>query len=664
MKEKTIAIAGNPNTGKTTIFNALTGLRQKTGNWPGVTVEIKEGYFVYKNVKFRVIDLPGTYSLTSYTEDEKIARDFLVKENIDAVVVVVDASNLERNLYLVSLLSELQQNIVVDLNMIDIAESNGIKIDTEKLEKILGIPFVKTIGNRNYGIENLKESILKSVEKKKTEFFKINYGEEIEKTIEEIEKIIGNLSSPYPSRFFAIRLLERDEEFTEKIRKNKEIYKKICEIIEKKEKKVKNLEEYIIEKRYGFIHGLVKECISRINIIEAKIELTNKLDTIFTNRFLGLPIFLFFMWITFQIVFKWGAPFSQLLGRFFSFIGEKFASLLLFLNFPNWFISLIKDGIIAGVGSIIVFLPNIFLLFFIFSALEDSGYMARAAFVTDRIMHKIGLHGKSAIPLILGFGCNVPAIMATRTLETKKDRILTILTIPFMSCSARLPVYLLFTGIFFKKYQGTILFSLYLVGIIIGILSAKFFKSLFFREQTIPLIMELPPYHIPLLKNMFISAWERSYLFLRKAGTIIFSGVVLVWVLSHFPFSVEFAGKESIIGKIGSFLAPALKPAGFGFWQASVALLFGLIAKELVVGTFGTLFGGEEQLPHVLSKFFSPIAAYSFMLMSLLYMPCIATIAVIKQEAGGKWAFLSTLWSIFVGWSFAVIFYQIASIWR
>lgn len=369
------------------------------------------------------------------------------------------------------------------------------------------------------------------------------------------------------------------------------------------------------------------------------------------------------MWITFQIVFKWGAPFSEFLDTSFSFIGEKLASLLSLLNFPLWFISLIKDGIIAGVGSVIVFLPNIFLLFFIFSALEDSGYMARAAFVTDRIMHKIGLHGKSAIPLILGFGCNVPAIMATRTLETKKDRILTILTIPFMSCSARLPIYLLLTGIFFQKHQGTILFSLYLTGIIIGILSAKFFKTLFFKEETIPLIMELPPYHFPVLKNMFISAWERSYLFLRKAGTIIFAGVVLIWLLRYFPVSVEFAGKQSIIGKFGNFFAPFLKPAGFGFWQASVALLFGLIAKELVVDTFGTLFGGEKQLPLILSRIFSPPAAYSFMLMSLLYIPCIATIAVIKQEIGGKWALLSTLWSIFAGWTVAVIFYQIASIW-
>jgi ferrous iron transport protein B len=659
MDEKVIIIAGNPNTGKTTIFNALTGLRQKTGNWPGVTVEVKEGYLIYKNTRFKIIDLPGTYSLTSFTEDEKIARDILVNQKVDAVIVIADSSNLERNLYLVSLLLELKQKIVVDLNMFDIAEKKGIMIDTEKFEKILGFRFVKTVGNKKAGIDTLKKVVYEAVYgEEKGVMPKVNYGREMEEAIASIKSKIEDIAPPYPPRFFAVRLIEKDADFINIIQ-NKDVYKDIKEVLNELDIRFPNIEDYLIEKRYGFIHGLAKECVSRKDIIEAKIEFTNRLDRIFTHSFFGIIIFLFFIWLTFNIVFNWGGPFTQLLENFFSFIALNAEKTLSFLHFPLWFTSLVSDGIINGVGSIIVFLPNIFLLFFIFSALEDSGYMARAAFVTDRLMHRVGLHGKSAIPLILGFGCNVPAIMATRTLETKKDRIITILALPFMSCSAKLPVYLLFTGIFFKKHQGSILFSLYATGVILGLLTARLFKTLFFKGETTPIIMELPPYHAPEIKNMAISAWERSYLFLRKAGTLIFGGVVLVWFLSYFPLSAGYAGENSFTGSIGRTIAPILKPAGFGFWQAGVALLFGLVAKELVVGTFGTVLGGETSMVSVLSELFTPVSAYAFMLMTLLYIPCFATIAVIKQEIGIKWAVIATLWSIFIGWLVAVIFYNV-----
>ncbi len=662
MEEKTIILTGNPNTGKTTIFNALTGMHQKTGNWPGVTVEVKEGYFTYRDTCFKVIDLPGTYSLTSFTEDEKIARDILVRKKVDTVVVVADSSNLERNMYLVTLLLELEQEIVVSLNMHDVAEEKGIVIDTDKLEKILGIKFVKTVGNKKNGIDRLKEVICETLpDKEKTPAAqKINYGHEIEEVISTVENEVSDISAPYPARFFAVRLIEKDSEFIG-ITQKKNVYEKLKDTLDGLEARFPEVEDYLIEKRYGFIHGLAKECISRKDLLEEKIEFTNRLDRIFTHSFFGGVIFLFFIWLTFNIVFNWGGPFTQLLEKLFSFLALNTGKLLSLLHFPQWSTSLVSDGIIPGVGSVLVFLPNIFLLFFIFSALEDSGYMARAAFVTDRLMHKIGLHGKSAIPMILGFGCNVPAIMATRTLDTKKDRIVTILALPFMSCSARLPIYLLFTGIFFKKQQGSILFSLYFIGLVLGLLTARLFKTAFFKGETTPIIMELPPYHAPDVKNMFISAWERSYMFIRKAGTMIFAGVVIIWFLSYFPVSAEYASENSFTGIIGRTISPFLRPAGFGFWQAGVALLFGLLAKELVVGTLGTVMGSETSLVSALSSIFTPVSAYAFMLMTLLYIPCLATVAVIRQEAGTKWAVIATLWSIFIGWFAAVLFYQLFS---
>ena len=656
MKEKTVILTGNPNTGKTTIFNALTGLHQKTGNWPGVTVEIKEGSFVYQDTKFKMLDLPGTYSLTSFTEDEKIARDILVKEKADVVVVVADASNLERNLYLVMLLLELEQNVVLDLNMYDVARDKGLAIDVNHLETILGTKCVITIGSKRTGIEALKQAIYDASEDKKEVITKINYGE-AEEQISLVEKALGDISSPYPIRFLAIRLLEQDADIKAFI-KTTPVYQNIKEVIDAVYNCFPDIETYLIEKRYGFTHGVSEECTKRMDIIENRIKLTDKLDRFFIHPFYGTLSFLFFIWATFNIVFNWGSPFTHLLEKLFAFAAKNITSLLHSIDSPEWIASLLTDGIIGGVGSVLIFLPNIFILFFVFAALEDSGYIARAAFVTDRLMHKIGLHGKSAIPMILGFGCNVPAIMATRTLETKKDRVLTILATPFMSCSARLPVYLLFTGIFFQHNRGSILFSLYLIGTFTGLLTAKLFKSVFFKEESPPIIMELPLFHAPDIRNMLISAWERSYLFIRKAGGIIFFGVIIIWVLSYFPLSATYAGEDSFIGILGSKLAVLLKPAGFGYWQAAVALLFGLVAKELVVGTFGAVFGGEAGITAALSSLFTPLSAYAFMLMTLLYIPCIATIAVIKQEAGIKWAIIATIWSIFIGWVVAVLFYQ------
>ncbi|MGC8977197.1 MAG: ferrous iron transport protein B [Candidatus Ratteibacteria bacterium] len=654
MEEKIVAIAGNPNTGKTTIFNALTGTRQKVGNWPGVTIEKKEGYYIYKEIKFKVIDLPGTYTLAGESEDQKIAIDFLTQNKVDILLVIADALNLERSLYFLILLSELHKNIIVDLNMIDLAEKEGIDYDIEHLEKLFMIKFIKTIGNKNIGIEDLKEEIYKKSKEPPGKFFTFNYGEDIEKLISEITSDLKELNLPYPKRFLALKILERDDYFLNLII-NKIDYNKINNMILNLEKDLrKPIDRVLIEKRYGIIHGIAKEALIEKKK-ELKIEITEKIDKILTHNLLGPLIFLLIMFLIFNAVFTLGKPVSD----FFDLIFEKLKDSISKLNLPLWINSMIKDGIISGVGSVILFLPNIFLFFFFFSILEDTGYIARAAIVADRIMHKVGLHGKSAIPLILGFGCNVPAILGTRILESKRDKILTCLSIPFMSCSARLPVYLLFTGIFFEKNQGMIVFSLYLLGIFIGLLSIKIFDSIL-KEESLPLIIELPPFRFPYWESVLIESWTRTKYFLKKAGTIIFLGSLILWFLSYFPNPYNYGTELNFVGKIGTFISPILKFSGIGFWQAGVALIFGIYAKELVVGTFGTLFG-VENLTETLKIYFTPVSAYSFMLMSLLYMPCLATFFVLRKEIGIKWALISLFWSLFIGWFVSTLFYQTIS---
>jgi len=667
MKRIRIALAGNPNSGKTTVFNSLTGSHQHVGNWPGVTVERKEGKFRYGGCEVDVVDLPGIYSLTAYSLDERIARDFLIKETPDVVVAVIDASNLERNLYLVAQLLELRVNVILDLNMMDLVEAKGTSIDTEKLSRVLGIPVVKTVANRGDGIEDLKKAIVTSP--KKPSPFQIDYGPDIEAAIERLSDTLKNKDLPkeYPLRWLIVKLLEGDAEILEKIKKlpeGSEIEEAVLKTTASLERHLGyDLETAMVERRYGFLKGLVRECSEKRLGIEGKLELSDRIDSVVTNKFLGIPIFLAMMWLTFQFVFTLGAPLADLIDSFFGWLGTAVASGLTTLNAPGWLSSLVSDGIIAGVGSVLIFLPNIMLLFLAIAILEDSGYMARAAFVMDRFMHTLGLHGKSFIPLILGFGCNIPGIMATRTLESEKDRILTILVNPLMSCSARLPIYTLFAGAFFSKNQGSIIFSLYLLGIILAVVVARIFKTIFFRHEVAPLIMELPPYRLPTIKGVIIHMWERGSLFLKKAGTIIFAGVILIWLLASLPPGVEYASQESLIGKLGSLIAPLLSPAGFGFWQAGVALLFGVMAKEVVVSTLGTLYGVEEVgLRTAFLQHFTPLSAYAFMVMSLIYIPCIAAIATIKRETNWKWTGLAIGYSLALGWVVAVVIYQIGGL--
>ena len=669
-REYTIALAGNPNSGKTTVFNALTGARQKVGNWPGVTVERKEGKAKLKDMEVTVVDLPGIYSLTANSIDERIARDFLLKERPSLVAVVLDASNLERNLYLPLQLMELGvSRLVLICNMMDQARTEGLEIDTEGLSRALGVPIVPTVANKGVGIERLRNVLaVEVVREKGLSSCPLRYGESVEEAINELEEAIKKhktLSQRYPLRWLALKLLEGDQEYLARLEEGNptggEIRAHLTMLRDKLEGEIRyDLETALVEKRYGYLKGLVRKFSKKKWDWEKRLSVSDKIDRVITNRFLGIPIFLVLMWITFKLTFSVGGPIADLIDGFFGYLGEHAAALIASAHGPAWLASLISDGIIGGVGSVLVFFPNIFILFLAIAVLEDSGYMARGAFVMDRFMHAIGLHGKSFIPMMLGFGCNIPGIMATRTMENEKDRLLTILVNPLMSCSARLPVYILFAGALFAHHQGTIIFSIYMLGVVLAIVLARVFKTLFFKGEPAPLVMELPPYRLPTWKGVFLLAWQRSAIFVKKAGTIIFAAVVLVWFLAHIPTGVEYASQQTLIGKLGTILAPIMKPAGFGFWQAAVALFFGVLAKEVVVGTLGTLYHTEEEkLGAVIAQHFTPLTGYAFMVMTLIYIPCIASIGIIKRETNSwKWTGFAVGYSLVLGWMLAVVIYQ------
>ncbi|MGC8821550.1 MAG: ferrous iron transport protein B [Desulfurella sp.] len=662
MKSFTVALIGNPNVGKSAIFNELTGSSAHVGNWPGVTVEKKEGKFTYLDAQINVVDLPGIYSLSANSIDERIARDFIVKEKPDLVVCIVDSTNLVRNLYLFVSLKELGVKTLLVLNMIDLIEDK-LEIDTTKLSSSLKTRVVKTSATKKIGIGELKEAIFDELHYPQEELY-VDYGNDIERSIERIKNLLNGTNLPYNKRFLAIKLLEQDPLIIQELKQQQKenIVENAILEINSLEKIYPDLETEIIEKRYGLIEGVVKNSTKHLVSIEDRLTTSDRIDKIVTNRYLGIPLFALAMLIVFEATFKLGGFFADYIEQFFGWAGDGLSQ---YIHNPI-LQSFVKDGLIGGVGTVIVFLPNILILFLFLSFLEDVGYMARAAFVMDRLMHSIGLPGRAFIPLILGFGCNVPAIMATRTIADEKDRLLTILINPFISCTARLPIYVLFTGIFFKEnHPGLIIFSLYALGIIVAILSAKLFRSTIpqLKGKVSFLIMELPIYRMPTIKAVLIHAWERSREFLKKAGTIILLGVILVWLLSSIPFGVKYASEQSFVGALGKFFAPILSPSGFGFWQAAVALIFGLLAKETVVGTMGTLFGGEDKLSIALPHLFSPLSAYAFMVMSLLYIPCIATIGVIYRETNSlKWTAFSVFYSLFIGWISATLIYQIGSI--
>jgi len=668
-REIKVALAGNPNSGKTSIFNALTGSHQYVGNWPGVTVERKEGHFTYEGHEVRLVDLPGTYALDACTIDERVAREYLTSENPDAVIAVVDASNLERNLYLVAQLLELGARIIVALNMMDVAASRGLEIDSDRLGKLLGVKVVPTVASKNVGIDQLRRVVHDIHSDAPRPGLRVSYGDDIEsglaRLIEAVRAVWPNRADG--ARWWALKLLESDPGALAELESTagdsplRPVFNSVRTGLEKHIGT--DAETAVVEARYGFLNGLVRECTRRKPGVGRRLAVSDEIDRVVTNRWIGIPFFLLLLWGTFQLVFTVGAPLSSLIDRFFGWLGVTAGTGLSALWAPAWLVALVTDGLVAGIGSVLVFIPNILILFLVISLLEESGYMARAAFVMDRFMHLLGLHGKSFIPMIVGFGCNVPAIMATRTLESRKDRILTVMVNPLMSCSARLPIYILFAGAFFKRQQGLVVFSLYLLGILLAVLVARLFKRLFFREEVAPLIMELPPYHLPTLRSVLTHMWERAWLFVRKAGTIIAAASVVVWLLGSLPWGVKYASEASLIGRLGGILAPLLAPAGFGYWWAAVSLAAGAVAKELVVSTMAAIHGvGPDGLTQILRRQFTPVSAYAFMVMSLIYIPCVATMAAIKREAGRRWMLLSIGYTLLLGWLLAVAVYQVGSL--
>ncbi len=646
---KVVAIVGNPNVGKTELFNRLTGLNQHVGNWPGVTVEKKEGKYSYGGEEINVIDLPGIYGFTTRSIDEKIAKNFIVKNRPDVVVDVIDSTNLERNLYLALLLIESGANVVIALNMWDIAKERGMEIDVRRLEGLLGVPVVPTVATTGEGVDELKKVISQVAKgKKKGKKIKIDYGHDVEEKIKHIEKILDRCGKgEYPSpRWVALRILEEDEDILSEFRKGnywKDIEKLLDERIAGK----------IVEKRYELCSKLAAEIIKEKKEVKT---LTDILDEIFLHKVLGIPIFMAILYAMFQFTFSFSAPFSDGISLFFSWLGNIAKS-----NISNEVLaSFVADGICAGLGSVLVFVPPIFCLFFALSILEDSGYLARVAFVMEKILSKFGLHGKSFIPILVGFGCNVPGIMAARTIENESDRIITIMINPLISCSARLPVYALIAGAVFHGYTaGAAIYSMYVLGITLAVVMALLLRKLLFKGEVSPFILELPRYTKPKLSTSIIHMWNRGKWFLIKAGTFIFIVVIIIWFLSVFPWGATNGGKiieNSYIAVFGRIVEPLFKPLGWS-WQAGTALFFGFLAKESIVGAIGALLGAEgEGVYNALanSNWFTPLTGFAYMAFVLIYFPCVATLSVMLREMKLKYTLLTVAYTVLL--AFAVAF--------
>lgn len=688
----TVAIAGNPNAGKTTLFNGLTGSRQHVGNWPGVTVEKKQGSLEFVGRTINVVDLPGTYSLTAYSMEEVIARDFITNEKPDVVVNIIDASNLERNLYVTTQLLELGAPLIIALNMVDVAESRGLKIDTECLGALLGAPVVPMVARTGAG----KNELLKRISNPPAPtIVRVRYARDVEaalsKLTEEITRQLKPETYPAGAAYAAVKLLENDAAVQKQIESAGG-----ARVIELRDRLAARIEEttgddpetLIVDSRYGYISGLMREVMTRPAIDRR--TTTDNIDAVLTHRALGLPFFVIAMWATFQITFRLGAAPMQWLDALFGFLAGAAHSLL----GDTIAGSLVVDGVIGGVGGVLSFLPNILLLFMAISLLEDTGYMARAAFIMDKVMHKLHLHGKSFIPMLVGFGCSVPAIMATRTLENNKDRIVTILVTPLMSCGARLPVYVLLAGAFFPSgMAGNVIFSIYLIGILFAIFLARLFRTRLLKGDTTPFVMELPPYRMPTLKSVLLHMWERAWFYFTKAGTVILGFSLMMWFLMSFPR--DYAGRgelrmklqtattesararaeselaasdisHSFAGRAGKFIEPALKPIGFD-WKMGIAIISGLSAKEVIVSTLGTVYSighgthSSRALKQAIRRdpAFRPLTAYALMLFVLLMMPCMSTVAMIKKETGSwRWPAFSLTYHTLLAWIVCFLVYQ------
>ncbi|MBE6495110.1 MAG: ferrous iron transport protein B [Methanobrevibacter thaueri] len=665
MSKLIVGLAGNPNVGKTTVFNRLTGMRQHVGNWPGKTVERAEGQFEHKGYEYDLIDLPGNYALSAHSIEEIVSRDFIVDDDSDVIVNVVDAANLERNLYLTVQMMELGANLVLALNMNDFAKKKDHIINIDLMSELLGIPVIDINAKNGDGIEELLTTVERQAANPIDSSLKLSYGNELKGHLAEIQEMIEQDEDlmDVPSIWTATKLLEKDSIVIQKVQKSKHQ----SEIFKESDKVSKHLydvfkespEEVVANARYAFIDGLMAEAVDRPAV--EKETTSDKIDKIVTNRILAIPIFFILMFLMFEAVYLISDPFEVLIAQFFTIIADFAAGYI-----ANPYLqSFVCDAVIGGVGGVLTYLPIIVVIFLFLSILEDCGYLARAAFTLDIFMHKlVGLHGKAFIPMILGFGCGVPAIMATRTLENEEDRMLAMMLVPFMSCTARLPIYAVFIAAFFSEHNGIILLSMYVLGIIVALIVAAILKRTMFKGLSTPFVMELPSYKLPSVKGVILHTWEKVKGFLRKAGTVILVCSMILWALSIFPVGVQYASADSYLGMIGNAIAPIFAPLGFGTWQAAVAIISGLAAKEVVVATFGTISGMEEGdeggMSNVLHDLFTPLSAYAFMAFTLLYVPCIGTIGAIKQETNGyRWALTMCAITIVTAYIVSFLIYNI-----
>ncbi|WP_045519931.1 ferrous iron transport protein B [Neobacillus niacini] len=658
-----IALIGNPNTGKTSLFNNLTGSYEYVGNWSGVTVEKKVG--VFKNNIGRLIDLPGVYSLNPLSKDEGVVTSFFLEEPVDRLLNILDASQLERNLHLTIQLLEYEKPALIGLNMVDVAANRGIHIDTEKLSQILGVPVVPVVARNGKGCDRLIEVISTSSNHSKVKKH-VFYGKEIEDAISELSiDLIGK--TDHSPRWLALQLFEGNEYVKNYLSKLIEPTKlelfisHLESVLNQENKNKKSLANYIYLKRKEVIEKILVASVRKVRTV---VPLTEKIDSIVTNRYLGMPIFLICMYLMFMLTFDWlGTPLSDVLdGILTGPVTTGFEKFLVTINASDFIHALIIEGLIAGVGGVLVFVPQIFILFFFISLLEDSGYMARVALVMDRIMESVGLNGKAFIPMMIGFGCNVPGIMAARTIETPRERLMTILLTPLMSCSARLPVYALFVGAFFVGHKALVVLSLYVLGIVVALLLAKIFTKTLLKSETSLFVIELPPYRLPQVQSLWRSTWDKGKGFVRKAGTFIFAGSVFIWLLSYAgPNGLKVDMDDSFLAAIGNLFAPLLEPIGFGTWQAAASLITGFLAKEAIISTMNIIYFVPENasLQGLLSDFYTPLAAYSFMVFILLYIPCLATAATIYKETGSKkWTAFSILYALFIAYVLCLVIYQ------
>ncbi len=670
-----VALAGNPNCGKTTLFNALTGSDQYVGNWPGVTVEKKEGRATVEGKAITVVDLPGIYSLSPYSMEELVARDFIIGEAPDAIIDIVDATNLERNLYLTVQLLELEKPMVMALNFMDEVEKNGDSIDVKGLSEKLGIPVIPIIAKTGKNLDELMHVVHRQVH--------IGYTLEPDDLYDgathEIHHRIHDLihdaayAAGLPAHWCAVKVLEGDEIVLRTLHLDAGTRAAVEEVVRDYEGAyaLGDRETLVADARYAYIEGVTAATYRRARPVEA-LSLSDKIDRVVTHRVFALPLFLLAMLVMFAVTFgPFGSWLSDGVGALVDGLGQSLRVGLTGTAAPPWLVSLLTDGIVAGVGGVLTFLPQIALLFFFLSLLEDSGYMSRAAFIMDRLLKRFGLSGKAFIPMLMGFGCTVPAVMGARTMENEKDRRMTIMLVPFMSCSAKLPVYGLIASAFFGARAGIVVFSMYILGLVMAIVSGLIFKNTLFRGDTAAFVLELPPYRMPALKNTLRHVWEKVRGFLVKAGTLILVMSVLLWFLQSFDGHLQMVedASQSLLGSLGGVLAPLFRPLGFGTWQAAVALLTGFVAKEAVVSSLSMFYGfsltaGSAAVAAALSgTFASPVAAYAFLVFILLYVPCVAAVSAIRKEMNSlRWTLASVGWQLLCAYVVSLLVFQIGSL--